>query len=405
MKITDVKLFLINQPYPFDWGPGNAGNHAIVKIETDDGLHGIGEAFHSLEDIIEGCVQKFRRWLLGQDPTRVIHNWNAIYRGMRYPLGTGELSALSAIEQALWDIAGKACGLPIYKMLGGPVRERIKVYASGGTHSRWPEMQGKPLHEQAKVLVEKGWTGMKFGPQAVDVAFDPPSVVWRVIEKSPMREYEESVERVRLVREAVGPDFNICLDFHGKSFSPADAIRLAKGIEPYHPYFLEEPALTENPDQLVEVKAQTSIPIAGGERVVHRDLFKDVIDKRAVDIIQLEPTACGGILETVRRSAVAELSNIVLAPHHACSPVGLCACAHIDAAVPNFLIQEVNNDVTSDFNRELFSPLPKIENGYLELPEGPGLGIDLNEEAAAAYPPKDWDRPVIIKPDGSVGLE
>lgn len=405
MKITDVKLFLINQPWTYDWGPGNAGNHAIVKIETDEGIHGIGEAFHSLEDIIVGCVQKFRRWLLTQDPTKIIYNWEAIYRGMRYPLGTGELSALSAIEQALWDIAGKACGLPIYKMLGGPTRDRIKVYASGNVWSRLPEMQGKPLHEQAKLLVEKGWTGLKFGPQAVDIVTDPPSVTWTEVEKSPVREYEESVERVRLVREAVGPDVNICLDFHGKSFSPADAIRLAKGIEPFHPYFLEEPALTENPDQLVEVKSQTSIPIAGGERVVHRDLFKDVIEKRAVDIIQLEPTACGGIMETVKRSAVAELSNILLAPHHACSPVALCACAHIDAAVPNFLIQEVNNDVTSSFNQELFSPLPVIENGYMELPEGPGLGIDFNEEAAAAYPPKDWDRPVIIKPDGSIGLE
>jgi len=150
---------------------------------------------------------------------------------------------------------------------------------------------------------------------------------------------------------------------------------------------------------------QTSIPIAGGERVVHCELFKDVIDKRAVDIIQLEPTACGGIYETVKRTAIAELSHILLAPHHACSPVALCACAYINAVVPNFLVQEVNTDLTSSFNRELFLPLPEITNGYLELPEGPGLGIEMDEEAAAAYPPKDFDRPVIIKPDGSIGLE
>ena len=405
MQITDVKLFLINKPHTVDFGPGNAGNHAIVKVETDDGTHGIGEAFHSLDEIVGGGVRKFRRWLLGQDPTRVLHNWNAIYRGMRYPLGTGELSALSAIEQALWDIAGKACGLPVYSMLGGPVRDRIKVYASGGVWSQWPEMQGLPLHEQAKRLVGKGWTGLKFTPQATDYYSNPPRVTWTEAAKSPASELEESIDRVRQVREGVGPDVDICLDFHGRSFSPADAIRMARGLEPFRPYFLEEPALTENPDQLLEVKAQTSIPIAGGERVVHRDLFKTVVDKRAVDIIQLEPTACGGILETVKRAATAELANILLAPHHACSPVALCACAQIDACVPNFLVQEVNDDVTSAFNRELFSPLPEIADGYLELPTGPGLGIDLNEEAAAAYPPKEFDRPVVIKPDGSVGLE
>ena len=138
MKITEVKLFIVGQPHAVGWGSGQAHNRVLVKIYTDEGITGLGEAFHSLEDPIEGAVRKFRRWLLGQDPTRIIYNWQAIYRGMRYPLGTATLAALSALEQALWDIAGKTCGLPVYKMLGGPSRDRIRVYASPGVWAHDP---------------------------------------------------------------------------------------------------------------------------------------------------------------------------------------------------------------------------------------------------------------------------
>ncbi len=401
MKVIDVKLFMINKPGTHGWGQGNAANYVIVKVYTDEGVDGVGEAFHSLDEPIQGCVAKYRRWLLNQDPTHVIHNWEAMYRGLRYPLGTAELSALSAVEQALWDIAGKSCGLPVYRMLGGPCRDKIRVYAS-----KWPdECVGLPLAEQVKIVVEKGWTALKYSPQAWDYGYDPPGLGITERPKSTHQQFSEGVERVRIVREAVGDDIDICLDYHGRSFSASDAIRLARAIEPYHPFFLEEPALTENPDALVDVKRQTSIPVAGGERVVHRDVFKQVVEKRAVDIIQLEPTACGGILETVKRAAMAELYHIMLAPHQACGPISLAACAHIDAVVPNFLIQECNCNPQSDFDRELFSGCPEIADGYMELPQGPGLGVEFHEEAALKYPPKPYDRPVIIKQDGAVGLE
>jgi galactonate dehydratase len=402
MKVTEVKLFIVNKPGSVAWGQGNKNNYIIVKVLTDEGLYGVGEAFHSLEEPVEGCIAKYRRWLIGQDPTRVIRNWEALYRGLRYPAGTAELSALAAVEQALWDISGKACGLPVYKMLGGPCRDKIRVYAS-----RWPDAcEGLPLDEQAKVVVEHGWTAFKYSPQVWDYEAEPqPSLGIRSPEKSSWQSLQEEIERVQIVREAVGDDIDICLDYHGRSFSAADAIRLARAIEPFHPFFLEEPALTENPDALVDVKRQTSIPIAGGERVIHRDVFKQVIEKRAVDIIQLEPTACGGILETVKRAAMAELYHIMLAPHQACGTIALAACAHIDAVVPNFLIQECNVDPQADFERELFCGGPTIENGWMALPEGPGLGVDFNEDVALAYPAKPWDRPVIINPDGSIGLE
>jgi len=181
-------------------------------------------------------------------------------------LGTATLAALSAVEQPLWDIAGKACGLPVYRMLGGPCRDRIRVYASGRF------FLGRDLVEAARELVEAGYTAVKFTPQPDDYA-----------SKSVQTMLVESVERVKAVRQAVGEGVDICLDYHGRSLSPADAVRLAQAIEPYHPFFLEEPALTENPDALAEVKAKTNIPIAGGERCIHRECFKEVMEKRAVD--------------------------------------------------------------------------------------------------------------------------
>ena len=353
MKITDVKLFIVSQGFDLNYGPpGFSPNFTWIKVYTDEGIDGIGEPFHSLEKPIAGCLAKYRRWLIGRDPTRVMHNWEAIYRGLRYPLGTAELATLSGVEQALWEIAGKACGLPVYKMLGGPCRDRIRAYHSG-TWAQMPALAGLTVPEQAKAIVD---------------------------------------------------DVDICVDYGAQQFSPTPGIKLAQALEPYKPLFLEEPALSENPDLLLEVKAQTSIPIAAGERVVHRDLFKQIIEKRAVDIIQLEPTACGGIMETVKRAAMAEMYHIMLAPHHASGPVALTTAVHIDAVVPNFLIQEMGEDLTMPRLQDLFDELPVIDNGYIELPTKPGLGIELNEEAVRDYPPSEWDRPVVIQTDGSAGL-
>ena len=157
MKVTEVKVFMIQKPGTFPFGSGNAPNYVIIKVLTDEGIEGVGEAFHSLDEPVEGCIAKYRRWLVNEDPTRIIRNWEAMYRGLRYPLGTAELSALSAVEQALWDIAGKSCGLPVYRMLGGPCRDKIRVYAS-----QWPKAcEGLPLGERAKCAVEHGWTALK----------------------------------------------------------------------------------------------------------------------------------------------------------------------------------------------------------------------------------------------------
>lgn len=395
MKITAVKTILVNPGHRVSWGTGYGKNWVFVKIETDSGLHGIGEAFGTCKDkSTEAAVGEYERWLVGKSPEGIIRHWQAMFRGDRYPPGTPNMAALSAIEQALWDIAGKRCGLPVYKMLGGPCRDRIRLYASSAFFWSWAKSDRDSMADVAKRFAESGFTAVKFNASPDDFACHGAASLLAA-----------SVERIRAVREAVGDGMDICLDYHGRSLSPSDAIRLAKAIEPYHPFFLEEPALSEFPASLAEVKAKTSIPIAAGERCVSRQQTRELLEARAIHIFQPEPTANGGILETIKQAAYCELLHILIAPHHACSPVSLVACAHIDACLPNFLIQEFNCDPHSPCARDVIVNPPRIVNGHLELPDGPGLGIDLNEEACRDYPFKPSDRPVPILSDGAVGLE
>ena len=223
MKITGLKTFLINPGERVSYGTGWGKNLVIVKIYTDSGIDGVGEAFATGKaKTTEATLYEYERWLKGKDPTEIVRHWNAYYRGARYPLGTATMAALSAVEQALWDIAGKACGLPVYKMLGGPTRDRIRLYASGYLcqRSHFFSDGGGSLVDGAKGVVAQGYTAMKFTPQPDDYQ----KKRWPQILK-------DSVERVRQVREVVGEDVDICLDFHGRSFSPAEPVQLAQAID------------------------------------------------------------------------------------------------------------------------------------------------------------------------------
>ena len=388
MKITEVKVFHL---YPGADESGNRRgkywNFVFVKVYTDAGIDGVGEAFASGKaKTTEAAVREYERWLVGKDPTEVLRNWLAYYRGSRYPLGTATKAALSAVEIALWDISGKACGLPVYKMLGGPVRDRIRLYAS---------MPPGPDFSGLEEMVKKGFTAVKFGPQPDGYeAMTPRQVL------------AESIKRVKRAREVAGPDVDILLDYHGRSFSPTEAIKLAHALEDDPPLFIEEPAMTEAPDSLVEVKSKTTIPIAGGERCVHRETLREILEKRAVHILQPDPCANGGILETIKWAAMCELYHIVIAPHQSISPISLTAAAHIDACVPNFLIQECNTvDLYAPWVKDVFPELPVIEDGHMMLPDKPGLGIEIDEDAIADYEWEPVDRPVMIEADGAIGLE
>ena len=388
MKITEVKVFHLYPGADESGNPrGKYWNFVFVKVYTDAGIDGVGEAFASGKaKTTEAAVREYERWLVGKDPTEVLRNWLAYYRGSRYPLGTATKAALSAVEIALWDISGKACGLPVYKMLGGPVRDRIRLYAS---------MPPGPDFSGLEEMVKKGFTAVKFGPQPDGYeAMTPRQVL------------AESIKRVKRAREVAGPDVDILLDYHGRSFSPTEAIKLAHALEDDPPLFIEEPAMTEAPDSLVEVKSKTTIPIAGGERCVHRETLREILEKRAVHILQPDPCANGGILETIKWAAMCELYHIVIAPHQSIGPISLTAAAHIDACVPNFLIQECNTvDLYAPWVKDVFPELPVIEDGHMMLPDKPGLGIEIDEDAIADYEWEPVDRPVMIEADGAIGLE
>ncbi len=233
MKITRLKVFLVNPGNRVSYGTGWGKNTILVKIYTDSGVDGVGEAFGTGKaKTIEAALYEFERWLAGKDPTEIVRHWMAYYRGSRYPLGTETMAALSAVEVALWDIAGKSCGLPVYKMLGGPFRHKIRVYASGylAQPSHF-DLEGPPLVVAARDVVRRGFTALKITPQPDN---------YKTL--TPAETLSASVDRVREVREAVGDSVDICLDFHGRSPSPVDAIWPAREIQRFPPSFLEQSA-------------------------------------------------------------------------------------------------------------------------------------------------------------------
>ena len=397
MKITDVKTIFVNPGGTVDYGTGFNRSWVFVKIYTDAGITGIGEAFHSLDELVEGAITKYKRWLVGQDPSRISYLWQGIYRGLRYPLGTAELSALSAVEHALWDIKGKVLNVPVYTLFGGPTRDHIRLAANPRMFGRGARGPGtKDIVACMRILKEKGFTAAKFGVQPGG---------WENM--SPSEVIAESALTIKRIREAVGEKIDLCLDYHGRDLNPATAIQLARELEPFHPLYYEEPVMSQSSEMMIEAKAKINIPIAAGERAVTRTLMNDLIVKKAVHIIEPEPTANGGIAETLKLAAMAEMFDLQVAPHQAQGPVSLMVCAQIDASINNFLVQEFNNTIKMDSScyRDVIIGGPVIKDGCLVLPDAPGLGIDIDEETARDYPFRPYDRPIIFNRDGSVGLE
>jgi galactonate dehydratase len=385
MRITGLKVFLVNPGERVGYGTGYGKNWIFVKLYTDAGIDGVGEAFSTGKDLAtRGALEEFERWLVGKDPTRITYHWQSLWRSARYPMGTATMAALSAVEQALWDITGKALDVPVYKLLGGACRDRIRVYAGALLVPGYAD----PV-EGAQAMVGAGFTALKFWPH-LEGARNAPAL---------------AAAQAAAVREAVGDGVDLCVDYHGRSFSPAEALPVVKALEPYRLLFVEEPTLWDNVASLVELKAKTAVPIAAGEKIVGRSQWRELIERRAVDIIQPDPLVCGGILETVKIAAMAEAYHIQLAPHHACSPLSVATCAHVAACVPNFLIQEYGVADSACARAVVPEPL-RLVDGYLELPQKPGLGVELDEAAAERFPYRPYDRPVVIDPrDGSIGLE
>lgn len=364
----------------------------FLRLETSDGTVGWGEP------VVEGRAKTVRasveelldNYLLGEDPNRIEDHWQRMYRGGFYRGGPILMSAIAGIDQALWDIKGKRFGAPVYELLGGRARDRIRVYQwIGGDR---PSEVGEAAAEK----VSEGFTGLKMNATSELRRVDTPAAV------------REAEDRLAEVRESVGPEVDIGVDFHGRVTKPM-AKRLASALEPYEPMFIEEPVLPEHNDSLPTIAAHTSIPIATGERMFSRWDFKEVFEDGSVDIIQPDLSHAGGITEVKKIADMAEAYDVALAPHCPLGPIALASCIHVDTCSPNALIQEQSLDIHYNQGGDVLDYLDdpgvfEYHEGYVDVPSGPGLGISLNEEYIEEQAEKtvNWHNPVWRHDDGSV---
>jgi galactonate dehydratase len=334
IKVTKIETFVLRNSWVF------------VKISTDAGIVGWGEM---LKDDARACAAgavEVGRYLVGQDPNRVVYHWQAIERGSFYRGGPVKTAILSGIDQALWDIKGKVYGVPVYKLLGGPTRDRICVYG--------------------QVSSVTGVNAMKVAPSAARAAF-------KYIEGQKF--VDEVVERFKALREKEGSGVDIAIDFHG-AVEPPTASLLIKALEPYQPWFYEEIVQPLNVDIMAELAKKTSIPLATGERIFTKWGFREILEKHAAMILQPDVCYAGGITELRLIAGMAEAYYAPIAPHNPQGPCSLAASLQIAASIPNFLIQERGDMEYADL---LAKPLPPVRNGYRELPVEPGLGITIDE--------------------------
>src|ERR1035437_272044 len=358
IKVTKLETFVLKTSWVF------------VKISTDAGIVGWGEM---LKDDAKACAagaQEVGRYLVGQDPCRVVFHWQAIHRGAFYRGGPVKTAILSGIDQALWDIKGKVYGVPAYKLLGGPTRDRIRVY---GTVSQ-----------------TTGVNAMKVAPSATRTAF-------KYIEGQKF--VDEVAERFKALRERQGSGVDIAIDFHG-AVEPPTAQLLIKALEPYHPWFYEEVVQPLNVDVMAELAKKTPIPLATGERIFTKWGFREILEKKAAMILQPDVCYAGGITELRLIAGMAEAYYLPIAPHNPQGPCSLAASLQVAASIPNFLIQERGD---AEHTNLLAKPLPPVKNGHRELPTEPGLGITIDENKLMAQVGEPQEYRTRFDPDdGSV---
>ena len=375
MKIIDIRHHLIH--------PGAGKNLCFVRIDTDEGIHGWGECYTQADrDVqITAHIDMLKRYLIGRDPTNIKHFMQMVYDDFAGRRGAMDLwCAVSGLEHAMWDILGKVSGQPVYKLLGGPVRSKIRVYANGWGGGGWDSAD---LADRASQIVESGFTALKF---------DPIPGPWRTFVSKDVE--RQAVENVRAVRQAVGTDVDILVEMH-RRLAPMHAVKIARGIEEYEPFWYEEPVLAENIDALASAKQNINIPVVTGEELYTKFEFREIFEKQAADIINPDVCNVGGILELKEIAAMAEPYFVVVSPHNYNSTtLGLAATVNASATMPNFLITEyfVNFE---ELGKDIATTPFQVENGYINLPESPGLGIALDEESLAKYPYQEFPKRAI----------
>ncbi len=358
MKITGIKTYLVGNPWK---------NWVFLKVFTDEGLTGVGEATGGLSAKPgEAQVHELERFVLGEDPLQPERLWQKMYKGLFLGINVG----MNAIEIACWDILGKSLGVPVWKLLGGKHRPRLRVYANG-----WYQGRRDPgfFAEAARRVKEMGYTALKF---------DPFGSAYRSLDPA---EEKLSIAIVGAVREAVGDSVDLCIEGHDR-FSVSTAIRIGRQLEEFRPMWFETPVMSTDILATIEVARAIRVPVATGERFSRLSELSDLLSHRVVDIVQPETLRIGGISGARKAAAIAEAAEAFVALHQAQSPLNTAINAHIHASIPNFLIQEYFDDFLVPWAHEIMHGVPRVKDGYLEPPDAPGLGVELDEEEMAKHP-------------------
>ncbi len=376
MKITEIKTIHVDR-------------YMFVQVHTDEGITGLGEsgAWGYLE-ASEGAVNTFKRYLIGQDPLRIEHHWNYLYRWSHFR-GAAIMGALSAVDIALWDIAGKWFGVPTYQLLGGKCRDKARVYyhVFGNTTDK--------LVQGCLDAKKKGFTAVGHLTPFLDESHDLPYF------KTHAHKMGEAIDRVRQYREAVGDDVDLCIEIH-RRLDPAEAIVLAQGIEKYHPFFYEDPIRPDSFDAMAEVARNIRIPIATGERLHTIYEFEALLSRGAVQYVRPDVCMAGGISHSKKIAALAEAHHAGVVPHNPLSPVSTAACLQLAACIPNFALQEYPKGEHEAPKNEIVKSVVKLEGGFLIIPDAPGIGIELAPDAAERHPYRPREVRTRLHVDGSV---
>ena len=360
MKITDVRTIFVDR-------------YLFVQVYTDEGIVGLGEsgAWGYLE-ASGGAVETFKRYLIGQDPLRIEHHWQYMYRWTHFR-GAAIMGALSAIDIALWDIAGKYFGVPAYQLLGGKTRDKARVYyhVFGDTKEK--------LIEGCREAKRQGFTAVGHLTPFLDEDHDVPFF------KTHVDKMRDAIDTVAQYRDAVGSDVDLCIEIH-RRLTPAEAIVLARGIEQYYPFFYEDPILPDSFDAMALVAQNIHIPIATGERLHTIYEFEALLSRGAVQYVRPDVCLAGGLTHSKKIAALAEAHHVGVVPHNPLSPVSTAACIQLAACIPNFALQEYPLGENVPPKSDIVKSTLKLENGFLIIPDAPGIGIELAEDAAERYP-------------------
>jgi len=376
MKITDIRTIYV-------------GRYLFVQVYTDSGLVGLGEsgAWGYLE-ASAAVVEKFKRYLIGQDPLRIEHHWQYLYRWSHFR-GAAVMGAISAIDIALWDIAGKHCGLPCWQLLGGKCRDKVRLYI---------HVKGRTREALVAGCVEaknRGFTAVGHLTPFLD---EPRNVPYF---QTHARKISDAIEAVRMYREAVGDDVDLCIEIH-RRLTPPEAVALARGIEPYHPMFFEDPILPDSFDAMSAVERKIGVPIATGERLHTIWEFEALLVRGAVQYVRPDVCLAGGLTHCRKIAALAEAHYVGVVPHNPLSPVSTAACVQLAAAIPNFTIQEYPSIETEPPKCHIVKEPLKLEGGFLIVPDSPGIGVELRQDAAERLPYVPRDVHTRLHVDGSV---